>query len=454
MSTDTTADTSPVSLWSPLLIIMSLAVAVRIFAWLLTSPTPLLNDEFAYFGRADSWVAGKVALNDGRPPMTSLLNAFSMVMIGKGVFLTRGMVVFFGCAIVALIYAIASAIGGRRAGIFAGAIAAFYPTLVAFSHYLLSETYFLFFFLAAVLLGLRLSRQQGAYRPLLIGLLCGLAALTREVGLMLAGAMSLAAFWNHRPDHKRGAKSATLVVVAAAIVILPWSVNIYRTTGMISLVSQTTWLNLYVANPPSGSRHPIRSYGEYRSLGATTAERSAAARNHVLSAIRSRMPYWPLQKLRNLRSLFRPTSIPVKRLLMLPGERGNGIGEWGYRFSAPSFDTLGFRRSLAAATATSYWVIAITGLAGLVISTRRGTGLLLLVGVTTTIPTVIGFALTRFRMPWECFFIIGTGLLLSDGCAAWRRATPLRRVTCVAGVVLLFALIASNWSAFLSRNMY
>jgi hypothetical protein len=430
-----------------LLAITALGVALRVAAWLFTWPTPLVNDEFAYYGQAMSFrFSGQ--LDPDRPPVTTLLNGTAMRMVGGTIPRVRAAGVVAGSLLIPVFFLVGRELGGRRTGLAAAAIAAVYPTLIGFSHYILSESYFLLSALLAAWLLLRQRLRLRWAEVAIAGALCGVAALTREVGLVLVVVAALALAWWYRGRAVRAFAAAVLVVAAAAAVIAPWSSYLYRTTGDYALVSRTTWLNLYLGNPPPGQTTSMAGYAQ---LGKRSHEREAAARRLALAAIRQRLPTWPLEKLSNVGRLFWPTSRTVRRLTARPGQNAMSVGEWAYRVTRPQLAPPAARRAAAIVTAVTYIAIAILGCAGLVLARERtAAAFLAAVAAGWVAPVVIAFAATRFRLPVEAILIAGSAPLLAEGPTLWREASGARKGAAVAAALAMAIVIASGAHTFLS----
>ena len=435
--------------WS-LLAVFVLGAVVRVIAWQATWPTQLVDDEYAYyFQSVGLGVDGK--MQTVRPPITDLVFGMTVRFVGRPIPVVRVAPVIVGSLVVLLVYFVAAEVSGRCAALLAALIAALYPNLIGFSHYILSETYFIFFLLAAAWVTLRQQTRLRWPELALAGVLCGLAALTREVGLFLVLITSLWMAWNQRHRFSHAVLAASLVWVSALAVILPWSAYIYATSGQMALVSQTTWMNLYLGNPPHGK---ATTFATFRDLGDSLPERSAAARTLALASIRERMPLWPFEKLAKVRKLFRPTSDPVRRLVAKPWQKSFSVGEWSYRFSRPAWFPDPVRRALAVITASSYVLVTLLGCAGLVLARRRAAVLYLgMVCAAMIVPVTIAFSGTRFRMPIEPILIVACAPILAEGKTLWREATLARRIIAVAAVVAMAILIGSEYQAFLSPRM-
>lgn len=435
----------------PLALLFALGLVVRVAAWLLTWPTPIVNDEFAYFLRPNSWLLG-ADLDLVRPPATQLVHAAVIRVAGPSVPAVRGGTVLLGSALVPFVFLIARELGGRRTGLWASGIAAVYPTLVGFSHYLFSETLFLFFSLPGTWLVLRQRRARPLWELALAGALLGLAALTREVGIPLLLAAAAGVAWLRRGAALRALRAASIVLAAAAVVIAPWSAHVYRVTGDVAIVSRTTWMNLYLGNPAPGAHV---STSRYQGLGDTPSQRESEARRLALRAIEERMPLWPIEKLAGLVRLFWPTSYTVKRLLQEPQTRSGGLGHWGYRFVWEPLGDPAVRRLLALGTAASYVAVAVLGTAGLALCPRREPlVVVLLLAAAYVAPVWLTFSNTRFRLPVEVLLIAGAGLALARGPSLWRAASARHRALTGLVAALVTFVIALGRESFLSPTLF
>jgi 4-amino-4-deoxy-L-arabinose transferase-like glycosyltransferase len=160
-----------------------------------------------------------------RPPGYPLLLA-AVYTLGGHWGAGRVVNALLGALAVLLIYLIATGLWDRRHGLIAGGLAAVFPPLIALNGSLLSEPLFIVLELLFVLVVMRY--QNGRRRLLyagLIGALCGAAALTRSIGLLLpvAGIVGMAA----APDATRSQAlgSVTAMLAAMCVVIAPWAIR-------------------------------------------------------------------------------------------------------------------------------------------------------------------------------------------------------------------------------------
>lgn len=140
---------------------------------------------------------------------------------------------------------IAGRAGGARAGAAAAAIAAVYPPLVWSPAYALSETLFSTVALGAALLLTPLSGDRERWPvAFFAGLITGAAILIRPVMLFF---LPLAAAWMAT---KRAYASAAILVVSAALVVLPWTIRNHRVYGRWIAVASEGGVTFWTGNHP------------------------------------------------------------------------------------------------------------------------------------------------------------------------------------------------------------
>jgi 4-amino-4-deoxy-L-arabinose transferase-like glycosyltransferase len=268
--------------------IVLLALALRVGVVAADSGYHGANDsaQYDYFGRS-------IADGYGYPPSGYLLQGGPSAIRGPvypyvlgavyattGNSFTAGRVAgaVLGALAVLLLYLVTRRIWGRRIGLVAAGMAAIFPPLVLLSKELLSEPLFIVLELGALLCVLNFRRSGGALGwAAAAGLLCGLAALTKDVGIVLVVAVALGV-WTGRPRFgSRGLAAPAVVVACTALIILPWAVrNANEFDRFIPLSSNGGFTaagtynqeSLHDSGAHGGWRTP-QAVPEYRALFAT-----------------------------------------------------------------------------------------------------------------------------------------------------------------------------------------
>lgn len=149
-----------------------------------------------------------------------------------------------------LIAAIATRAGGPRAGLAAAALAAIYPPLIWMPAYALSETLYSTVALAAasVLATKKGDRHPCSPRKVTVtcfgAALIGAAMLIRPAMVLF---LPLAAGWMVA---RRAYRDAAVLVVVAALVVLPWTIRNHRVYGRWIAVASEGGVTFWTGNHP------------------------------------------------------------------------------------------------------------------------------------------------------------------------------------------------------------
>jgi 4-amino-4-deoxy-L-arabinose transferase-like glycosyltransferase len=435
----------PVLLWTLLG-----ALAVRLLALWLVSPTPLAGDELDYFWRGAERMQGLEPERLGfRPPVMEFFFGGLFWFTGASIPAARLATVVLSVALLVPLYDIGRRLGGVGVARFGAGIAALYPNFIAFSHYLWSETIYLFLVLWGLSLIGRHVERPANWKLAAAGVAFGLSALTRVVGLafplITAGWLLWVARDRLRKDPIRSLVAPAVLLLATLIPIAPWSAHLNRAGEPFSPITRTTWHYLYIGNAPhDGPRHPV---SHYESLGNTLAEREQAAQPLVFRAISERLPAWPFEKLASeLPDFFTPTSFAVRRLTM-PDDVTWAVNlPWAYKFRFEWLDGPVLRQAAVVLIVAAYLAVVLLGAAGLALMPHSSwRGLLLLFVLSQVGPTLLTFAVSRFRIAPMAVAILGAAWLIRAGPEAWRNATPLGQGSAIFATGAIAAMIWLRW---------
>lgn len=339
---------------------------IRLLALYASQPTLPAGDEWDYVRRA-VWLANGRSLVDdaARAPGPIYLYAAVFRLFQPWLLLAKGANVLLGSAVVLPIFYLGRSLGGVRVGLVAAALAAGYPTFIAFSHFLWSEPLYVFLLVSGVALLAWDLERPAVWKLAAAGFVLGLSALSKESGLLFPLLAVLYLAWQDRRQIGRAAVRSACLVGVFALTLLPWALEINRPGLPFALVTRTSYMNLYIGNHAVSTGHGMQ---QYPTLAPTRLEAEAVAREIALANIARRMPWWPLEKIRSeVPRFFTPTSFAVRRLLMPPGDEGN----WGYRFRWSIGNRRGPRVAASAVVVASYVTVTLAGVVGLVLSRRR-----------------------------------------------------------------------------------
>jgi len=435
--------------WDPVLLwILAGALAIRLGVLFLVSPTPLASDELDYFWRAAERAQGLEPENAGlRPPLMEFFYGGIFRLTGASIPVARFVTVLTSVLLLIPLYHIGDRLGGRRTARLAAALAALYPNFIGFSHSLWSETLFLALTLSGIVLVGSHVERPALWKLAAAGIAFGLSALTRVVGVAFPILVAGWLVWTYRSELRRSLRSLAApacLLVATALPIAPWTLELNRGEEPFALLARTTWYNLYIGNMPDTDVDPVI---RYMLLGDTWSEREAQARELVPPEIRARLPAWPFEKLATeLPDFFNPKSFPVRRLQILREFNQDANWAWSYRFRFEALESRSFRNGAGVLMVCSYVGIVLLGALGIALMPgSRWRQLLLLFVLSQVLPTIATFAISRFRIPAMSVALLGAAWLIHTGPAAWRQASRGARVTAVAAGVGISWMIALRW---------
>jgi 4-amino-4-deoxy-L-arabinose transferase-like glycosyltransferase len=230
--------------WRWALLVGGVALLVRVLVILLVDPhVPEVGDASAYHLLANNLADGRGYIRPfdlakfGRvvptaeyPPLHPFVLSLFARLGARSVEAQR-----IGLAVIGSGTAVLVAYLGRRAagvavGVVAGLIAACYPMLFLPDATLMSESLFVFFVALALLLAYAVIDRPTPLRFAALGLVLGFATLTRAEAVVLGAFLVIPIAWRVRDATiLRRIGLAALVVVAAVIVVAPWSVRNQRT---------------------------------------------------------------------------------------------------------------------------------------------------------------------------------------------------------------------------------
>jgi 4-amino-4-deoxy-L-arabinose transferase-like glycosyltransferase len=203
---------------------LALAPPVELFGdgWFFHEVGRLVAEGEGYVRPAPFIFEGERIATAEHPPLFTLAVA-ALAKLGVGGEEAQRVLLgsLFGGAVIAVLGLVGRRLGGDRCGLLAAGIAAAYPTLIAADGALLGETLYGLLLALALLAALQLAEQAQARWALALGVLLGLAALTRSEALLLLVLLGAPAAWAAAAWRRRLGLLA-LAWVGALIVIAPW----------------------------------------------------------------------------------------------------------------------------------------------------------------------------------------------------------------------------------------
>jgi hypothetical protein len=444
-----------------LLLLAVAALAVRAIVMERVFPPRLLGDEMYYVVVASNLASGRGHVYGEnaralRPPahawLLSRVTDPDALVAGRAV--PRGVhlaalrpllrvELALGVALVLATVGLGWGLFDRRTGLLAGAIAALYPTFVAYSHLLWAETLFALLITCALAGLVWMERLRAGWLALGVGTLFGAAALTREIALPVAVVAVGWTLWLAPVGERRAAAlRGALVALGIAIVVSPWVQRNHAQLGRILPISSVGWIAIGEGNALEGRRW-LRPAAPGRSafraeVNAVSGEMARAdfARARTLELVRDAQPTWLFTKLaHNVPLLLSPDAFHL------------------YKLRNGSYGTVGVatRRGVAVVTVLAYALVACLGAVGIA-SARLGRRRLLALGVLGCVLAlhVVANANSRFRMPWMPLVIVFAAHAALGGRSLVAGMRPAERIGAGLAIVAVLAVCTSyaflDWS--------
>jgi 4-amino-4-deoxy-L-arabinose transferase-like glycosyltransferase len=186
-----------------------------------------------------------------------------------------------GVGAVILTFAISRYLLDVTAALIATALVAVNPTLILYTSTHGTESLFVLEILLLTWLIMRVLASPNTVGLILVGVLTGVAVLTRPVAVCIPLAAFVAFFVMNRPDTRRTLKSVSVIVAVSALIVAPWIVRNAITVGVPSLQTTSgvvTWTGFnpqatggFMSPPPIEGLTAIQAPG----FGPETDEASA-----------------------------------------------------------------------------------------------------------------------------------------------------------------------------------
>jgi len=262
--------------WSLPLIVLAAFVLRLIVVCFTYRDLPDADKFYEQFGWEMGWVARSLASGHGfsspywpwsgptamQPPLYPSLLALVFRLFGI-YSLTSGFVILSLNSLMSSLTCIPVYFSGnyslgRRAGVVAASIWAFYPFAIYFSAgrvWEYSLTTLLFTTCFCIAQRLHLTEKRLAWAGW--GLLFGLTALSNPAVLATLPFLFLVALWRLRRSGRRWMLNAVVTPLAVLAILAPWTVRNYRVLGILCPVRDNFWLEFYSGNYGDPALNPV-----------------------------------------------------------------------------------------------------------------------------------------------------------------------------------------------------
>jgi 4-amino-4-deoxy-L-arabinose transferase-like glycosyltransferase len=407
--------------WIPIVVIAVLGVGLRLAVIQAAEPCgsepvggcfPSTGDAFEYRFVAEALADGKGFTRPGggeaghHPPVMAVYLSGWRFLGVEGYTGLRRSTALLGAVTVALVAAVAHRLAGRRAGWAAAVLAALHPALWVNDVVLMSESVYQVAAALVAWAGYRFWRRRTLGSAVVLGAACGLAALSRTEGALLAPLIAVALAAGMVELRRRDRLGLVAAVGATSIlVVAPWlHLNATR-FDKPALMTTTTGQSLLLTNQPTtyyGDR--LGSKAGYEQLGAgsvrarlgrvdesTVDERLVEASDGFRRGNVGRLPVVVVARIAREWGLYRPTQMARDdHVIEGRGDRPSDLAWWAHGLVAP------------------------LGLAGIVVLYRRRVPVSPLVALLAagTFTAAVNFGLTRYRAGADVALVIAAGVAL------------------------------------------
>ncbi|MFA5392869.1 MAG: glycosyltransferase family 39 protein [Candidatus Ratteibacteria bacterium] len=152
-----------------------------------------------------------------------------------------------------LLYLLGRTLIGKREGVAAGLIYAFYPTAIFFTGYLAPDNIFTILLLTTVLFLVFAEKTGKRHLFFLAGIFLGAGVLSRSLFLVILPTVFL---WLRIRNRKVAVPATLIVFLGCLLVMVPWTVRNYRVCHSFILTSTEGGIVCYIANNPHSLSEP------------------------------------------------------------------------------------------------------------------------------------------------------------------------------------------------------
>jgi 4-amino-4-deoxy-L-arabinose transferase-like glycosyltransferase len=341
------------------------------------------------------------------PPLYSIVLSGLYLLGGHSTLTQRSLGLVLGTVTLVLVGLLGRRVGGERLGIVAALLYAAYPVTIAVDGDLMSEVLYGPLIAGMLLAAFALHDRPSLRRAALLGALIGLAALTRTEALLFLPLLAVPVAWRARRD-SRGRGAATVVAALACLVVIaPWLIRDEAAFGRFVLISTNNQTVIAGANCAQ-TYHGVNAGGWDITCISTRTQGNEAAQAAI----------WQHQGLSY--AVHHLDRLPVVILL-----RELRVWDlWQPRRQARTFAE-GEQTGVAQAGVAVFWILGLTGIAGVVALRRRRRALLILLApaVVVCVTTATGYGVPRLRDSFD----IALPVLAAAGVLALQRRLAERR---------------------------
>ncbi|HUV31047.1 MAG TPA: glycosyltransferase family 39 protein [Acidobacteriota bacterium] len=182
-----------------------------------------------------------------RAPLYVFCLAVLYAVFGPSLWAARIFGLGVGLGSIFMTYLLGRKLFGKKTGLIAALVQALYPSMIYFEAELLLDPLFMLLFQLTVYHLLVWYTERRSDKLFTVGLLAGLAAITRPTALILVPVILLIVLWQ-RAHWKQTIRQAVLVVAGLSVLIGPVLLRNILVAGDPVLIASQGGINLYIGN--------------------------------------------------------------------------------------------------------------------------------------------------------------------------------------------------------------
>ncbi|MGZ6975020.1 MAG: ArnT family glycosyltransferase [Acidimicrobiia bacterium] len=422
MAEPSTTDPSPApvaeegaAFWRWALVLGSAAFLVRVLVILYVNPrVPAVGDASAYHllannladGRGyirpfDLQKFGRVVPTAEYPPLFPFVLSLFARLGARSVQAQRLGMALIGSGTVVLIAYLGRRVAGAGVGVMAAGLGVIYPMLFLADATLMSESLFAFFVAAALVLAYAVTDRPTVPRFVALGVVLGLATLTRAEAIVLAGLLVIPVAWRLRNATVwRRVALAALTFAVATVIVVPWSVRNATTFHDFVPVSNS------LVQIVDGANCRLTYSGPYLGSWRSTFGNADANGTECFEGFNGSKPGFDEAKAADISKrdglhYIRTHASELPKVAVARFLRTFGLFRPAQQTQLEALE--GRPLSWERAGTAMYWVLAPLAIAGLVLLIRRRASVWPLAAalLTVAVSTILTYGTQRFRITAE-----------------------------------------------------
>ncbi|OGL38623.1 MAG: hypothetical protein A2042_03375 [Candidatus Schekmanbacteria bacterium GWA2_38_11] len=353
------------------------------------------------------------------------------------VFMIKLVQVILSTISVYLIYILAKKIFNESIALLSAFIFSIYPTLIAFTHYLWSETLYIFLLVIIIFFLIVFSLKKNKGYLLMAGIVLGLASLVKSVIFYFLPLIVFWLFLVYFKNFKAFLISSTVFLIACASVITPWTLRNYYTYGRFLLVDTNAgtvvWYNLNFFDSENydwggliGKKLTRANGREKCNTGNVVDDYRCELKNGIKFIIKNPSLFIK-GSVTKLCDFWNPTSFLIRHMRA------------GYYGVKPG---LALARVITLVTVGSYIGVIIFGIFGFFYSKNDLIKVLFLFLIFYYILIhMVMFGMSRYRLPIEPFIMVYASYAILNFKVIMKNIFKDKKWLSVTAAVLLFAVM-------------